>query len=114
VTALPWSTNEAADRERYPWVRPAQRPEWGRDDVQWWWRVDEGFRLPSEDERGHKCSMPNCPNECQVVRLEQVTRFDTWTSYHRRSFRCHDHVYGERILDGGRVLVRSPRLEERP
>ena len=93
------------------WVRRAERPEWGREDDEWWWAVDDVFRLPTGDEEGRTCSISKCPNPAWLVRIEEIRLWRTDMRYERRSFRCHDHVYGDEIVvEDGRVLRRRPRF----
>lgn len=94
-----------------PWLRITDRPEWGRDDVEWWWKRDDDMRVLDGDEVGRKCSTKNCPNEGWLVREQQIHRWDTGSRHIRRRFCCSEHVYSPRLVEDGVVYVRYPRFD---
>jgi hypothetical protein len=96
------------------WVRPGERPSYGRDDVEWWWVHDDedGWRVVAPDEEGRKCSQKGCTNEAVAVLVETVGGWGKRTRHERRRFCCAgEHMYG-RAVEGSRVLALRPRFPE--
>jgi len=93
-------------------LRPAPRPEWGRDDVEWWWKRSDGLRLPAgDDEQGRTCSIGHCSNPAVIVRLGQRYVWKSHSYYSYRHFRCREHVYTDYMIEDGEVYVASPRWD---
>lgn len=92
------------------WIRPTERPDWGRDDCEWWLTPHDSLRLPTDDEIGRFCSVGRCGSKAWLVREERVTRW-RHAPYTRRSFRCEQHVYANPVIEDVRVLVARPRFD---
>jgi hypothetical protein len=95
------------------WIRPGERPEYGRTDVEWWWGVDDqdGWRIVTPDEAGRTCSQRGCVNEAVAVIVDEVGGWGKRRRYSRRRFCCPEHLYG-RVVEDGRVLALRPRWPE--
>lgn len=96
------------------WLRPCERPEWGREDVEWWWKLDErlGLRVPADDELDHKCSTKGCPSEAWLVREQEVGGWGDRRRHVRRRWCCPEHVYGPTMIEDGLVYRAYPRFPE--